>query len=135
MASTLCAARSVAGLAHTKDRRMKATIAENLMKLPLPATAKWPEGVWDVEALAHGTMSVVLFTPHGRDYQTAHEQDELYFIVQGNSEFVLNDERFSCAPGDVLFVPAQTVHRFENFTNDFQTWAVFYGPQGGEAAA
>lgn len=114
---------------------MKITVAENLVKLPLPATPKWPEGVWDVEAMAHGTMSVILFTPRGRDYQTAHQQDELYFIIQGTSEFVLNDERCSCAAGDVLFVPARVIHRFENFSDDFQTWAVFYGPKGGEAPA
>jgi mannose-6-phosphate isomerase-like protein (cupin superfamily) len=118
-----------------KSKELKTTLAENLAKLPLPATAKWPEGVWDVAALAHGTMSVILFTPRGKDYQTLHEQDELYFIVQGTSEFVMNDERFLCAAGDVLFVPANVIHRFENFSDDFQTWAVFYGPQGGEVIA
>jgi quercetin dioxygenase-like cupin family protein len=39
-------------------------------------------------------------------------------------------ERF--APGDVLFVPAGTIHRFEEFTDDFRTWVIFYGPPGGE---
>jgi hypothetical protein len=29
--------------------------------------------------------------------------------------------------------PAGAVHRFENFSNDFVTWVVFYGPQGGES--
>jgi hypothetical protein len=23
-------------------------------------------------------------------------------------------------------------HRFEDFTEDFATWVVFYGPEGGE---
>jgi hypothetical protein len=23
-------------------------------------------------------------------------------------------------------------HRFENFTDDFGTWVIFYGPEGGE---
>lgn len=39
-----------------------------------------------------------------------------------------------CGPHDVRFVPAGVVHRFEEFTDDFAVWVVFYGPEGGEAA-
>ena len=35
---------------------------------------------------------------------------------------------------DVLFVPAGIEHRFENFTDDFATWVIFYGEKGGENA-
>ncbi len=35
-------------------------------------------------------------------------------------------------PGDILHVPAGVEHRFEEFTDDFATWVVFYGPEGGE---
>jgi mannose-6-phosphate isomerase-like protein (cupin superfamily) len=35
-------------------------------------------------------------------------------------------------PGDALFVPAGMKHRFENFSDDFATWIMFYGPEGGE---
>ena len=38
-------------------------------------------------------------------------------------------------PGDLLFVPAGVVHRFEEFTDDLAVWVVFYGPEGGEASA
>lgn len=33
---------------------MKFSLSELQKKLPLPATDKWPQGVWDTEALAHG---------------------------------------------------------------------------------
>jgi len=36
------------------------------------------------------------------------------------------------APGDMLFVPAKMEHRFEDFSADFATWVLFYGPTGGE---
>jgi mannose-6-phosphate isomerase-like protein (cupin superfamily) len=39
--------------------------------------------------------------------------------------------RHEFGPGDVMFVPAGVVHRFENFTNDFLVWVVFCGPEGG----
>jgi len=34
--------------------------------------------------------------------------------------------------GDALFVAAHETHRFEDFTPDFGTWVMFYGPVGGE---
>ncbi len=32
----------------------------------------------------------------------------------------------------MLFVAAGAEHRFEDFTQDFAAWVVFYGPEGGE---
>jgi len=32
----------------------------------------------------------------------------------------------------VLFVPARVEHRFEEFSDDFATWVIFWGPKGGE---
>lgn len=112
---------------------MKATVADALACLPLPATDKWKAGVWDIEVLKHGTMSVELFAPREQDFQTPHAQDELYFIVAGSGEFLLNGDIMPFAPGDVIFVPAYIEHRFTTFTPDFVTWVVFYGPIGGES--
>jgi mannose-6-phosphate isomerase-like protein (cupin superfamily) len=39
---------------------------------------------------------------------------------------------FPFVPGDVLFVPAGKHHRFVEFTPDLITWAIFWGPPGGE---
>jgi mannose-6-phosphate isomerase-like protein (cupin superfamily) len=111
---------------------MKFAINDLLKKLPLPATKKWPDGVWDVEAYKHGTMSVILYCPHGKDYQTAHEQDELYFVVKGSGAIVIGEKKFEFAEGDSLFVPAEVDHHFENCTKDIAIWAVFWGPKGGE---
>lgn len=114
---------------------MKISVSEALAKLPLPATEKWPLGVWDTEVMAHGTMIVEIFAPKETDYQTPHEQDELYIIISGSGEFVNDGVTYTFAPGDVLFVPAGVEHRFTRFTPDFATWVVFWGPKGGEANA
>jgi mannose-6-phosphate isomerase-like protein (cupin superfamily) len=111
---------------------MKATVAEALARLPLPATEKWPLGVWDAQVMAHGTMTVEIFAPKEHDYQTPHEQDELYIIVSGRGEFAVGGETHKFGPGDVLFAAAGVEHRFISFTPDFVTWVVFYGPKGGE---
>jgi mannose-6-phosphate isomerase-like protein (cupin superfamily) len=112
---------------------MRISLADAMARLPLPATERWPEGVWDIEAFAHGSMSVVLFTPRGKDYQTSHMQDELYIVLKGSGVLLVEGTRHPFVAGDALFVPANKVHRFEEFSQDLATWAVFWGPQGGEA--
>lgn len=77
-------------------------------------------------------MSVEVFAPKGADLQQPHTQDELYFIHSGTGQIVINGQRFEAAVGDAFFVAAGVMHRFENLSNDFITWVVFYGPQGGE---
>jgi mannose-6-phosphate isomerase-like protein (cupin superfamily) len=83
--------------------------------------------------IRNGSMRVGLYSPKTIDDQNTHTQDELYIIVSGSGWFVRGDERVRFAPQDVLFVPAGTLHRFEDFTSDFATWVVFWGAEGGEA--
>jgi mannose-6-phosphate isomerase-like protein (cupin superfamily) len=111
---------------------MKATASELLEHIPGEATAEWPMGEPFVSAFAHGSMSVELYSPDGIDTQTPHEQDELYFIHSGHGEFVLAGERHNFEAGTTFFVPANVEHRFENFSSNFSTWVVFWGPKGGE---
>ncbi len=111
---------------------MKATASELLSKLPGSVSEQWPQGERFTRAFAHGSMSVEFYAPMGRDPQTPHTQDELYFIHAGIGEIVIAGERHACTPGDVFFVAAGIEHRFENFSPDFSTWVVFWGPQGGE---
>ena len=82
--------------------------------------------------MAHGTMSVEIYAPVGTDPQTPHAQDELYIIHTGSAVFVIDGARHAADPGTVLFVAANVEHRFVEFTADFSTWVVFWGPAGGE---
>jgi mannose-6-phosphate isomerase-like protein (cupin superfamily) len=91
-----------------------------------------PEGKLFMIGMAHGTMSVELYKPDKIDLQTPHEQDELYVILRGSGTFFVNGERMPFKENDVLFVPAGIEHRFEDFTDDFATWVIFYGAKGGE---
>ena len=82
--------------------------------------------------LERGSMLLELYAPRGVDPQQPHDKDELYFVASGSGTFVCDGERFAFAPGDALFVAAGVEHRFEDFTDDFETWVVCYGPDGGE---
>ncbi|HEY0738209.1 MAG TPA: cupin domain-containing protein [Herpetosiphonaceae bacterium] len=105
--------------------RRRITLAEAATQLPDSALRF-------VTLLQRGSLSVELYAPRGHDPQQPHKQDELYVVMAGSGEFVNGAERHPFGPGDVLFVPAGVEHRFENFSADFQTWVIFYGPEGGE---
>ena len=81
----------------------------------------------------HGSMLTLLYAPKGHDPQTPHRQDEIYIIQSGSGVFDKAGEKRRFGPGDVIFVEANVIHRFEDFTDDFAAWAVFWGPDGGEA--
>lgn len=111
---------------------LRASILQLLQRLPGPRTARWAHGERFVEAFAHGSMSVELYVPVGTDPQQPHDRDEVYFVMSGSGDFLLDGVRTRFDAGDALFVPAGARHQFENFSADFSTWVVFYGPPGGE---
>jgi mannose-6-phosphate isomerase-like protein (cupin superfamily) len=82
--------------------------------------------------MKHGTMTVEYFAPKEVDVQQPHLQDEIYIIASGSSNFFCDGKYFDCTRGDMLFVPAGMEHHFENFSENFATWVIFYGPVGGE---
>lgn len=111
---------------------MKALAAQLLAQIPGKMSAAWPSGEPFARAFAHGSMSVELYAPSGTDTQSPHLQDELYFIHTGSGQFMMAGERHVFGPGTAFFVPAGVEHKFEIFSDDFSTWVVFWGPQGGE---
>jgi mannose-6-phosphate isomerase-like protein (cupin superfamily) len=115
---------------------MKTSLAQALARLPGAPTQAYPEGLPFATMMAGGSMRLEIYAPgsntDGRDRQQPHAQDELYFVQRGSAELVLSGQRFAAGPGDAFFVAAGIEHRFENFSPDFATWVVFYGPQGGE---
>ncbi len=80
----------------------------------------------------HGTLTVEVYKPEKVDLQQPHTRDEVYIIIAGSGEFLNHGKRTTFREGDFLFVAAGIEHRFENFTDDFATWVIFYGPEGGE---
>jgi len=85
-----------------------------------------------VYPLRHGSMRIGLYAPREIDEQAPHEQDELYIVASGTGFFVKNGERRPFKPQDAIFVEAHAFHHFEDFSDDFVTWVIFWGPKGGE---
>ena len=101
---------------------------EAALALPIPAGAR------SAQVLAHGSMKLRISAPKGDDRQTPHTQDEVYVVVRGTGWFSCARARRKFGPGDVLFAAAGEEHRFEDFSDDFVTWVIFYGPEGGESS-
>lgn len=101
--------------------------------------AKLEHGRLSALLMRHGSMSLRYYAPNGSDPQVPHDQDEIYIVASGSGSVVSGPDearlqRRLFAAGDAIFVPAGHVHRFIDFTADFATWVIFWGPKGGEAA-
>jgi mannose-6-phosphate isomerase-like protein (cupin superfamily) len=86
-----------------------------------------------LELFTHGTLSVEVYKPIEKDLQQPHEKDEVYIVISGEGDFYSDGKYYKFKQGDFLFVPAGVEHRFENFSEDFATWVIFYGVKGGES--
>lgn len=116
-----------AKLAQDARTGVRLTVAE--MERRLSET-----GARSIAAFEHGTLLAKFYAPRGNDPQKPHTRDEVYIVVAGKGTFVAGGKRHPFGPGDFLFVPANVIHRFEDFSDDLTLWVVFYGPEGGEVA-
>ena len=110
------------------DGTRKLGLAEALDAIPGPAGERF------ATLFRHGSLEVEIYVPRGRDEQTPHTRDEVYVVIKGRAVYIVGDRRMQVGAGDLLFAAAGEVHRFEEFTQDFAVWVLFYGPEGGEAA-
>lgn len=122
----LCTGLNAAAQNTTIPTPTRTTLAEMLAKIPGPNGERYAVG------MERGSLRLLVYAPRGNDPQTPHQQDEVYIVVKGTGTFFDGTQRVSFEPNDVLFVPAGAEHRFENFSDDFVAWVVFYGPKGGE---
>jgi mannose-6-phosphate isomerase-like protein (cupin superfamily) len=91
-----------------------------------------PAGNLAVPIFAHGSLLAEMYHPKGADAQTPHDRDEVYVIARGSGIFFDGSDRHHVKSGSFIFVAAGQPHRFEDFSSDFATWVLFYGPTGGE---
>jgi mannose-6-phosphate isomerase-like protein (cupin superfamily) len=66
----------------------------------------------------------------GTDRQQPHGEDEIYYVLAGNSRVTVGNEEATIGPGAVIFVAAGVPHRFHDITADLQLLVVF-GPAEG----
>jgi mannose-6-phosphate isomerase-like protein (cupin superfamily) len=91
----------VVDLAEVK-RRFKGLPVEYLEFLKVPALS------CGLYALAAGS----------KDMQSPHDEDEVYFVLEGKARMHLNGEDRSVSPGSLLYIQAATEHSFFEIEED-----------------
>lgn len=61
------------------------------------------------------------------DTQKPHDQDEMYYVVQGKAHMQVGVEREPVSSGSVIFVEAKTAHWFYDIEEDLVV-LVFFAP-------
>lgn len=93
------------------------------------AAAVLPSGRLSHLAFAGDGIEIRHYAPKGEDRQSPHDRDEFYFVINGTGIYERAAEQVAFGPGDMLFAAAGETHRFVDFTPDFATWVLFYGPK------
>jgi mannose-6-phosphate isomerase-like protein (cupin superfamily) len=71
------------------------------------------------------SVGVYLLSAGGKDEQTPHDEDEIYYVVRGRAALRTGSSTRPVAAGDCLFVAAGEDHRFEDITEDLELLVVF----------
>ena len=79
------------------------------------------------EVFVDGGLEVRFAAKPTNGPQVPHEKDELYFIAAGTARYRVEDRVTEVGPGDVCFCAARVSHGFEDISEDFCVWVLFYG--------
>lgn len=67
------------------------------------------------------------------DPQSPHTEDEIYYVLDGNADVRIGDERHPVAPGDIVYVERGVDHRFLDIEQRLELLVVFAPPEGSLA--
>jgi quercetin dioxygenase-like cupin family protein len=98
---------------------------------------RWQAGRRYLEFLRVPDLSLGLYVlPDGAtDPQSAHTEDEAYYVVSGRARIRVGDEVRPVAPGSIVFVEAGVPHRFEEIVEELTVLVVFGPAERSRAAA
>jgi mannose-6-phosphate isomerase-like protein (cupin superfamily) len=81
------------------------------------------------EVFVDGDLEIRFAAKPTNGPQTPHLKDEVYFVARGRARYRVEDRVSDVGTGDVLFAAAHAPHGFEDPSEDFCVWVIFYGPQ------
>lgn len=59
------------------------------------------------------------------DPQQPHDEDEIYYVLEGKGSFTSGDTTQSLTPGSIIFVAKEVQHSFENIEEDLALLVFF----------
>jgi quercetin dioxygenase-like cupin family protein len=79
-------------------------------------------------------MGLVVLEPHGGQVPWHNqEQEEVYFIVEGDGEMCLGEERREVHTGQAVYIPSGVFHQLTNTGDTPMKMLYCYGPSGDVA--
>jgi mannose-6-phosphate isomerase-like protein (cupin superfamily) len=82
----------------------------------------------------HFSLGFVTLEPNGGQVPWHnHEQEEIYFVLEGTGEMCLGAERRILQGGEVVFIPPRIFHQLTNTGTEPLRMIYCYGPPGDVA--
>lgn len=76
-------------------------------------------------------MGVVVLEPNGGQVPWHnHEQEEVYFIMEGEAEMCIGTEKSTIKSGQAVYIPSQEFHQLTNRSDTPVKMLYCYGPAG-----
>ena len=77
------------------------------------------------------SMGYVTLEPNGGQVPWHNqEQEEVYFMIEGEAEMCLGEERRTLKKGQAIYIPSGTYHQMTNRGNQTAIMLYCYGPAG-----
>jgi quercetin dioxygenase-like cupin family protein len=90
-------------------------------------------GLSPVQAKNFSMGNVTLEPKGGQVPWHNQEQEEVYFIVEGEGEMCLGEERMAVRTGQAVFIPSKIFHQLTNTGDKPMRMIYVYGPAGDVA--
>ncbi len=81
---------------------------------------------------AYFAMEALVPPGGGPPAHTHSREDETFYVLEGEIEFLLGAERITAGPGDFVNVPRGTVHCFHNAASETARLVLTFAPAGIE---
>ncbi|MCB8944677.1 MAG: cupin domain-containing protein [Ardenticatenaceae bacterium] len=76
------------------------------------------------------SLGLYILKAGGVDPQQPHNEDEVYYVINGRASITVGDETEAVQPGSTIFVGKHVPHKFHDISEDL-TLLVFFAPAEG----
>ena len=90
---------------------------------------KPPEGERSLTVFLDGDVEIKFASHPTSGPQVPHDRDEFYIVASGSARYRRDGGQTRIGPGDMMFAAANTPHGYDQFSDGFSVWVVFYGPR------
>lgn len=82
----------------------------------------------DLNNVSEINFSIALISPFSQTDLHTHDRSELIFVISGEGEATLDDEKFKIEPDLAMWIPANTAHQIKNPYEDIIKIATVFVP-------